>query len=157
MIELTQMTPAEFDDYLDHAVRSYGESRIRSGQWQPGEAPELAEKTLRDLLPDGLQTPGHQLLAIRDLDLGRAIGYLWLGLSSHGAEVRAYIYDFVVLEEYRRRGYGKAALQALEDKARGMGVHIIAAHVYSEDYVARALYDQIGYTVDEATLTKLVQ
>ena len=57
----------------------------------------------------------------------------------------------------RRSGYGKSGMQAVEDKARGMGVDIIAAHVYSEDYVARALYDQIGYTVDEATRTKLVQ
>ncbi len=157
MIELTEMTPAEFDDYLDYAVRSYGESRVRSGQWQPGEAPELAEKTLRDLLPDGLRTPGHELLVIRDPDLRRTIGYLWLGLSEHATGLRAYIYDFVVLEEYRRRGYGKAALRALEHKARSMGAHVIAAHVYSEDYVARALYDHIGYTVDQAALTKLVE
>ncbi len=47
MIELAQMTPAEFDDYLDHAVRSCSESRIRSGQWQPGKPPNLPNNLAR--------------------------------------------------------------------------------------------------------------
>lgn len=157
VVELQPMTPGEFEDYLDYAVKAYGESRVRSGHWKRGEAPELAEKTIRDLLPDGLATPGHELLAIRVPEVDRPVGYVWLGLSRREDSPRAYVYDLVILEEFRRRGYGKGALQALENKARALGARMIAAHVSDENFVARALYDHIGYTVDQVELTKLVE
>lgn len=156
MIELSPMTQSEFQAYLKYAVAAYGESMVRGGNWQVGEAPELAEQTLNDLLPDGLHTPGHHLLSIVDVTLKQAVGYLWVGIADRDDGPYAYIYDFVILEPFRRRGYGKTTLRALEEAARGMGARMIAAHVYNENSVARALYDQIGYTVDQVALTKTV-
>ena len=62
MIELTQMTPAEFDDYLDHAVCLRREPDTQRPV-ATGEAPNLRKPARPS--PDGRQTPGHQLLAIR--------------------------------------------------------------------------------------------
>jgi ribosomal protein S18 acetylase RimI-like enzyme len=161
MIELVPMTEDEFQTYLDYAARAYGETMVRSGDWQAAQAPELAQKTLRDLLPSGLSTPGQHLLAVHDPSLpapadAEPIGFLWIGITDRGDGPCAYIYDFVILEPFRRRGYGKAALRAVEDWVRSGGAHMITAHVTSENTIARALYDDIGYTVDQATLTKLV-
>jgi ribosomal protein S18 acetylase RimI-like enzyme len=91
-----------------------------------------------------------------DVTLKQAVGYLWVGIADRDDGPYAYIYDFVILEPFRRRGYGKTTLRALEEAARGMGARMIAAHVYNENSVARALYDQIGYTVDQVALTKVV-
>lgn len=157
MIELSPMTHSQFQAYLEYAVEAYGDSMVRGGNWQAGEAPELAKQTLHDLLPNGLETPGHHLLSVVSATLKQPVGCLWVGIAEHDDGTYAYIYDFVILAPFRRRGYGKAALSELEKKARAMGARMITAHVYSENYVARALYDQIGYTVDQVALTKVVE
>lgn len=160
-IELRPMTGQDYERYLAYAVEAYGETMVRRGDWEKAQADELARKTLQDLLPQGPSTPGHRLLAIHDPALAQrqdsCVGFLWIGFAEEDGQPSAYIYDFVILEPYRRRGYGKAALRALEDLVRSAGAHMIKAHVTNENTVARALYDTIGYTVDQVTLTKLIE
>ncbi|HSO28244.1 MAG TPA: GNAT family N-acetyltransferase, partial [Anaerolineales bacterium] len=66
----------------------------------------------------------------------------------------AFIYDFVIDEAYRRRGYGRLALLALEDKAREMGIDQIALHVFGHNHAARALYESVGYQVTNLQMAK---
>ncbi len=158
MVRLESMTDEDFADYLRYARAAYGESMVRGGFWHAGEAPELAEKTIRDLLSEGVDTPGHHFYSIlrEEADARTVVGYAWLGEADRGQGRYAYVYDFVILGSHRRRGYGKAALARLEDEVSRLGLNMIVAHVYSENFVARALYDTIGYTVDEVTLVKCV-
>jgi ribosomal protein S18 acetylase RimI-like enzyme len=66
----------------------------------------------------------------------------------------AVIYDFVVYEEFRRRGYGRQTLTALEEKAKELGLDTISLHVFGHNQSAIALYQQAGYETTSLYMAK---
>ncbi len=57
----------------------------------------------------------------------------------------AFVYDFSIDEEFRRRGYGKQALLVLEAKVKELGIDKIALHVFAHNHVAKASYEDAGF------------
>lgn len=86
-ITLQLMTEQEFQSYLAHSTKHYAEEKIKAGTWLPEEAPELAEWTFKDLLPDGLETADHYLWTLT-LDGKDNAGWLWLHADAAGAPDR---------------------------------------------------------------------
>ena len=73
---------------------------------------------------------------------GEVVGTLWYAVQG-GA---AYLYDVWVDPAQRGRGYGRAAMTALEDEVRGLGLPAIEFNVWAGNDVARSLYRSLGYT-----------
>lgn len=66
----------------------------------------------------------------------------------------AFIYDFLIHEEFHRRGFGKQALLALEAKVKELGIAKIALHVFAHNRAARALYEKTGIEITGIYMTK---
>jgi ribosomal protein S18 acetylase RimI-like enzyme len=65
-----------------------------------------------------------------------------------------FIYDLRIFDRFQRRGYGRAALLALELLAKELGVARLRLHVFGHNQRAIALYQQAGYTVTNLIMTK---
>jgi RimJ/RimL family protein N-acetyltransferase len=146
MLSLVLMTEAEFAAYLAHAVRDYAEDHIKAGDVLPAEALPRAQKDYDELLPEGLRSKGQFLFTLTHDALG-AIGMLWFELRERPAAKTAYIYDFNIREDLRGKGFGRQALQLLEDKLRGLNVQSIGLNVFGYNHAARALYEKMGYQI----------
>ncbi|HEV3172152.1 MAG TPA: GNAT family N-acetyltransferase, partial [Actinocrinis sp.] len=120
-VRLDPMTAAEFGRYLEPAIREYAHQKVLSGDWEPHEAVELSRADHAQLLPDGLATPDQLLFTVRDEATEQPVGVLWLVLRMRAVKVEAYVYDLVVAEEVRGRGYGRATMLACLDAARKLG------------------------------------
>ncbi len=66
----------------------------------------------------------------------------------------AFVYDFLIYDEFRRQGYGTQTLLALEAKAKELGVDKIALNVFAHNHIARALYEKTGFEVTGIYMTK---
>ena len=78
----------------------------------------ISLRLLRDLsyvLRNRLATPRTRIWA-EEAD-GRRVGTIFLGIRDGGA----WLYDITIDEPERGRGYGRAAMIALEDEARALG------------------------------------
>ncbi len=67
---------------------------------------------------------------------------------------RGFVSDLVVAEAQRRRGIGRALLQAAEQRAREAGASVIRLDVKAGNAGARALYAAEGFTEIETLLEK---
>ena len=81
---------------------------------------------------------------------GRLVGlahyYFHTSVWSTGTGCRCYVQDLFVRPEARRRGVGRALLEAVESDAVGSGAARMHWHTTEDNRAARALYDKVtGY------------
>ena len=109
------------------------------------------------MLPNGLASPDNYLYAIwsDEAPLDAPVGVLWIAVLRR-KPAQAFIYDFIIFEPYRRRGYGRQALLAVEDKVRALGLDTIGLHVFGHNHGAIALYEKAGYEVTDIMMSKKV-
>ncbi len=155
-VNLVPMTAARYERWYERSVQGYAEEKVRAGNWPAEDALRRSREEFEHLLSSGLATPGHWLFSIVDAETGSAVGILWLAAMPAGSDgtARAFVYDFEIDADQRRKGYGRAALLALDDRAREMGFAEIGLHVFGHNVAARALYEQAGYEVTNVNMSK---
>jgi ribosomal protein S18 acetylase RimI-like enzyme len=79
---------------------------------------------------------------------------LWLKLDATSEGMTAFGYDFSVLPELRRSGYGRAIMAAAEDECRRRGVVSVGLNVFGDNLAAQALYEQMGFEVTSIQMRK---
>ncbi|MEI5905865.1 GNAT family N-acetyltransferase [Bacillus spongiae] len=150
MVNLKPMTSQEFDLYLKKSVVQYAEQKVLSGNWRKEEAVERAKNQFNELLPNGLNTNDHFLFTI--FDVHQPVGILWLAKQSKDS---GYVYDIRIEDECQGKGYGKAAMQAMEQIAKEtLKVKKIGLHVFGHNQIARELYGKLGYQITNVVMEK---
>ncbi len=152
MVHLVPMNETEFQAYLEADIERYAQEHVRAGDWQPSEAVQKSRDEHQRLLPDGLATKNHFFFSIEDRELGAKVGIIWFAVYDERSP--AFIYDFLIYEEYRRQGYGTQTLAALEAKVKELNVDKIALQVFAHNHIARALYEKTGFEITGIYMTK---
>lgn len=154
MISLVPMNAADFAAYLEKTIPIYAREKVEAGNWTEAEALERSRKEYEHFLPEGLRTVGHFLFMLIS-ETGEKVGWLWYALNEKKPDL-AFIYDFEIYDQFRRRGYATSALAALEEHARPRGVKKLELHVFGFNTAARALYQKCGYAVTNVMMAKSI-
>lgn len=153
-VTLERPSTAEAADWLASDMAAYTADLVAAGM-DASVATEKARREQTELLPLGLDTPGHLIFKIVDGD--EAVGWLWLGLRSPQGEMdTGWVYSIEVGEAFRGRGYGRAAMQRLEEEARRHGLRRLGLNVFGHNPIASALYSSLGYQVTSQLMAKLL-
>lgn len=67
-----------------------------------------------------------------------------------------YIWDIIIEEEYRGKGYGKETMAKVDEFVKEHGGEQISLNVFGYNSVARALYQKSGYTDAAITMVKFL-
>ena len=154
MVRLEPMTEEEFDGYLRYSNEEYAKEKVRAGTWKEEEALRLSEESFQSLLPDGLATPKALLYRIVDGESGEKVGHYWLHEMDSPAGKTLYIYDFLIETPFQGQGYGKAAMAALDVKAKELGAAQLSLHVFGHNTRAFRLYEKSGFHVTDYMMSK---
>ena len=114
-VRLIPLRDADFPAYRDYFIEDYAQDLASNHGMALPDAHRQADASLQQLLPLGVATPGHHLLAMvpeASNAPGEPLGYLWHAIDA--AAGTTFIYDFYVTPPHRGRGLGKAAMAALE-------------------------------------------
>ncbi len=129
------------DELPEVLQRQRTDYRTQLVEWA-GLSKELAErKTAEDTasLPEGVE------LNALEADDGRRVGTMFFAERRYYGEPRMFLYDLWVDPDERGRGYGRAAMEALEAEARSRGLPVVEFNVWGGNAVARSLYRTLGY------------
>jgi ribosomal protein S18 acetylase RimI-like enzyme len=151
-VRFRPMRAEEFAPWREEHLRSYTESLARRlGQPAP-DASRMAAREIDRALPDGLNTPGAQLVVIEDAG-GQRPGTIWWGPHPRRRGA-AYVYDIVVDQAQRGRGLGRAAMNHVADAARQAGFGAVGLTVTEGNAAAQHLYHALGYTAQSVEMLK---
>jgi GNAT superfamily N-acetyltransferase len=149
-IEFRALDPAELARWLGDTRRGYVEERVKAGDSRQ-DAAANADRSLEQLVPRGSPAPG-QLIG-RLVHEGEAVGFLWIGPAGTDPQ-RWWVWDVVIEERLRGRGYGRRAVVLAEDLARSHGARTIGLNVFARNTPARTLYQSMGYEETAAQMRK---
>ncbi len=153
-VSLRPMSADEYRSWYDAAVREYAAGHAESGNISLEEAQQMAKREFEQLLPQGPDTPGQHLFTMADSVSGEPVGTIWFAERGAPQVPHAFIYDIVVSERLRGKGYGKSALLAIEPKVRELGLQRIALHVFGTNKTAIGLYERTGYEATNLLMAK---
>jgi len=150
------MRDDEWAGFVEGSKRGYVASMVDHGGIAEHVAREKAEHDFASLLPDRFATEGQYVFAVEDVDSGEVVGRVWFALRDINGEQGAFVYDIEIDDEQRGRGFGRAAMLALEDEVRALGLPRIALNVFGGNEVARGLYRSIGYVETAVWMSKAI-
>lgn len=154
-MKLHKMTPADFNAWSVLNKRDYAADKMKANRLTEAEANEIAERDFGRLLPDGLDSADNYLFTVQDDELGR-VGYLWFGARGAADNRKAYIYDIVIDETHRGKGFGKRTMGLVEDEVKKLGISEIGLHVFGFNTAAIRLYKSLGYETTDLMMAKLL-
>jgi ribosomal protein S18 acetylase RimI-like enzyme len=147
------MTEAEYAEMRVAIEENYAQDVARAMDVPIEEARAIAAKQFADLLKDGLATEGQYLWKVV-ADEDGAVGDLWTFVDP--GKRRAFIYFIGIDERYRGKGYGKAAMLALEAAVRPKGADHIDLNVFGDNTTAIRLYEGLGYRPTAMNMRKVL-
>jgi ribosomal protein S18 acetylase RimI-like enzyme len=138
------VTADELAAYFASAVEQFAEETMQAdSSLTREEALENSRDVHDQILPEGLETPGHDFLVALDAEDGRRVGFTWLFHEDRAG----FVYDVEVDEAERGRGYGRALMDRAADHMRDLGMEVLGLNVFGHNQVARSLYAALGYVV----------
>jgi len=148
------MRAEEFSNYKSYFVVDYAHEIMSNYGYSAEKSHAIAAKELVEDLPQTIDTPDNVLLCIEETGVD-TIGYLWYKLLDEGESV--FILDFMLFEDYRGKGYGKATLIALEENLSQSGVEQIKLRVAFDNHRAKGLYERLGFSVTGYNMIKIFE
>jgi ribosomal protein S18 acetylase RimI-like enzyme len=142
MIKLESLQQEDFERFLEREIQGYAEDHVRNGNWPAEGALERSRKEFESYLPDGIHTRDQYLWSLVD-DAANKIGVLWVQVKDQ----KAFIFDFVIDETFRGKGFGKKALTAMEEALKSMGAESVALHVFGDNVTVQELYKKSGFQI----------
>lgn len=152
MIKLEPIQQEEFERFLEREIRGYAEDHVRNGNWPAEGALERSRKEFEHYLPEGIHSQDQYIYSIID-ESDNKIGVLWVQVKDH----KAFIFDFVIDEAFRGRGYGKQALAAMDEKLKSMNAESVALHVFGDNIAAQELYKKVGFQITGIHMKKTLR
>jgi ribosomal protein S18 acetylase RimI-like enzyme len=158
-LQLVELPQDEYDRWWAWATRDYADEHVKSGNWPTEGALEKSQGEFQKLIPQGTATPGHYLYSVEDPTTHTHVGIVWFRADSRPDAPRPpvlFIYDLVIYEQFRGKGYGEQAMRLIELKARELGFDTISLHVFGHNKVALSLYQKLGYIASNVLMSKKV-
>jgi ribosomal protein S18 acetylase RimI-like enzyme len=149
------MTQDRYDAWLERTIREYAAEKVASGNYAEEGSVNRSREEFDLLLPQGLQTPGHEIRSMVD-DAGTDVGYVWWTIEDRPVGRVAFIYDIAVDEAHRRKGHAQVALVEVERYAREHDCIGVMLHVFGSNIGARQLYQKAGYEETNVIMLKRV-
>lgn len=71
-----------------------------------------------------------------------------------GGQREAFVYDILIDPLRRNRGYGTAAMEAMEQELRQMNIFAIGLNLFAHNSIAADMYRKLGYAAVSTRMSK---
>ncbi len=138
--------------FLAKSKNDYAQSLAKAFDIEWSAALEDAEKSVKSIFKPKKDIVLHKFYSAFDQSINQYIGDVWLTLNV--SKQKAYLYEIVIEEGYRGKGYGKMMMSLLHDYCKEKGMSKIELAVFGWNKVAYRLYKNAGYDMVRCSMQK---
>lgn len=149
-LHLKLMKQTDFATFSENLIIAYAEDKVEAGTWLASEALANAKQSMRDTLPNGVNTPNHFIWDV--IRSHEKVGTLWVCQE----EQSYFIYDIIIFEAFQNQGLGSELLAVLEEEARAQGITEIGLHVFGHNKRAIHVYEKMGFETTDISMRKRI-
>lgn len=151
-VTLVPMRPQDLEAFVDQEIADYADERVLDGSWSRREALARSRAELTRVIAwehEAMNADRQRLLTAIDGN-GERVGWLWVKLGPAGRwSTSAFLCQITVAGPFRRHGYGRSMLAALEALLAGDGISDLRLNVCESNLAAKSLYAAAGYRLAE--------
>jgi ribosomal protein S18 acetylase RimI-like enzyme len=151
-IKFRKMSGDQFRTYRKVRLEDYAQDIARNYKRPIEEVRVEVKKQIKQILNHGLSTRGHFLYNVLERKTGEAVGLVWFQVDE--AKKSAFLYDLLIRETFRGKGYGRKTLELLATKLRRMGIAQLGLHVFAHNRIAIKLYKTQGFYTASLNMQK---
>jgi RimJ/RimL family protein N-acetyltransferase len=144
-VEFQKMNKSEYEAWRKFLVEDYAEDLVRHELSGIEASREIANEELNELTKGGFDAENSYFLNILDKKSKTKIGTMFYLYSGNQCNKGCFIGDFMIFEDYRGQGYGRAAMILCETSAKADGMGNISLTVFGKNTPAVSLYSKLGY------------
>lgn len=137
------MSHKEFNEFYEWSILDYSRSLINAGLCNEENGFDFAKKEIDLILPQGRDTEKSFIYVITNREK-EDVGCIWYCTNFKD---EGFICDFLILERFRRKGYGRQALLLLEDEVKSKKINRLRLNVFKFNKPALELYKSLGYKI----------
>ena len=135
---------AAFPQWRHDAIDGFARQSAASLRTDETAQRRQAEHIFDTMLPNGVDSPGHEILRL--CHHGTVVAELWLRVEY---DDHVFILNVASRPRFRGRGYGRAAMRLAEARAAQLGRTTVRLNVFANNTVAYNLYQDLGYRVTD--------
>jgi ribosomal protein S18 acetylase RimI-like enzyme len=144
MIRLVPLPDQDLEEWLA-LMWADGRSQLQGAGFSSEEASLRIEQNGKALFDNGVPNDDQRVFHVMDEEV--KVGSLWLATREKRNAGEWYVYDIMIDEEHRGKGFGRSTMRAAEDYVRNQGGTTLELNVFGPNAVARALYESLGYKI----------
>src|SRR5208282_6944998 len=144
-VVLRPMTEETFRTYMRKHEEEYARDRMVTDRESFEQALRTTRAQHEAMLPQGLQTPGHYFFRVQDEESNKQVGYVWYACRPESRQLS--LYHILIEHAERRKGYGRAVLLLIEEKAKELGCQVVWLNVMGHNQGAIDFYVACRYRV----------
>lgn len=153
-LTLVPMKPSSFAAWRARSHQDFAEELEAIGL-SSDDAQRRAEESFDRAFPEGEPTATSVVFDLLDDDAG-VVGYVWIGRDSSNDPTRWWVWDVLVNEAYRGRGFGREAMKLGEEYARKAGARSLGLNVFGHNVTALGLYTSLGFEITNINMRKVL-
>ncbi len=157
LIEFIKMNETEFDQFCKLEKESYAEDLYKVFNISKEECYTQSSKTFETYLADGINSENNYLYSIIDTEGNNQIGTLWLNVREKNNIKELFIASIRIFDEYQGKGYGKASMSLIDEKASELNADKITLHVFGYNKTAISLYEKAGFEPFSVNMEKYLK
>lgn len=144
---MTMLKPASSEEsaqFNELFVSAYSNDAVAGGLYvQEKDAIAHARNTIAKY--SSQDAAPNAMLAISAEGVEEPVGFIWYAVAPRLGGSSAFVLQLFIKPAYRRRGYAREALLALESLASALGHLSIGLSVFHHNSGARELYASVGF------------
>jgi ribosomal protein S18 acetylase RimI-like enzyme len=142
MVRLVVIPDQDLEEWLASMWADYRNQLLGAG-FSPEEVSLNIERNEKALFNNGIPDEDQRIFYVMDDEV--KLGHLWVATREKFNVGEWYVYDIMIDEVFRGKGYGRRTMQAAEDYVKSQGGSILGLNVFGPNAVARSLYESLGY------------